>query len=62
MLEELVDHGKDNGVGDGLGLEPGTRGEAQENARGERIEKNSSCQQIPVHFVYLHGKKRTQIV
>jgi hypothetical protein len=51
MLNELVDKCEHDGVGGSLNGGGGTRGEGEEDPRGEEEEEDSSCHKIPHLFV-----------
>jgi hypothetical protein len=57
VLKELVDNGKDHGVGGGLDGEARPGGQAQKDARGQNKEENGGREQVHPHFVYLRRKK-----
>lgn len=46
MLDELVHQCEDDGVGHGLGLEPCTRRQGQENTWSEQVEEDRGRQQV----------------
>jgi hypothetical protein len=60
VTDELVDKREDDGVGGGDGVETSTRGEGQENARGEEEEEKSSRKKIAPHSVCNRKGKFTQ--
>ena len=51
VLNELVDEGEDDGVGESLGLKGRTGREGEEDPGGEEIEKRSRCKNVPPHVL-----------